>query len=137
MAVFGFPKLKIELDASVGGALTDISADIRTINGWTVESLLEELTAAGDNTDRWGVIGFTQKSDVVIEGPYDNTASHYVAIVKAAGVGSTLSLRLTFDVGVAADVVNVETIISKLERVPANKALTNLKTTLKPTGAIT
>ena len=135
MTLYGFPDLKIELDVSSGGALGDISAYVTSINGWTKEALLEELTGAGDDDDRWGAIGFTSKSEVVLEGPYDDTASKFVAITKA-GLGETRTLQLTFDGATATDVETVETIIQKVERLPAVRALTKYRVTLRPTGAV-
>lgn len=135
MAQFGFPDLKIELDVSEGGALGDISAYVTSINGWSREALLEEITAAGDNDDRWGKVGLLQKSDVVLTGPYDNTASKLVAITKGAE-GEQRTLQLTFDGATAADVESVETFINKVERNPSKGALHAYVVTLKPTGAI-
>lgn len=136
MAIFGFPNLKIELDATVGGALTDISAYVTEINGYDLESLVEEITAAGDTTDRWAAIGFTQKSPIELTCPYDDTASKAVAILRA-NLGGQLTLKLTFDTGTNADTKTVEIIVNKLSRQPASKALTKLVATLQPTGAVT
>lgn len=136
MALFGFPNLKIELDVSSGGALGDISAYVTSIGAWTKEALVEELTAAGDTTDRWAAIGFTQKSEITLEGPYDDVAAKLVAIGKA-NLGNTLTLQLTFDLGTASDVETCECIVSKVERLAAVKKLTQFKITLRPTGAVT
>lgn len=134
-ALFGFPSLKVELDVSEGGALGDQSAYVQSINGWTVEAILEEITAASDTADRWAAVGITKKSPVVIESMYDNTASKMVAITKA-NIGETRTLQLTFDGATAADVIAVETIIQKIERLPARNQFTRYRVTLQPTGAI-
>lgn len=137
MPQFSYPELKIELDQSDGGALTDVSKYVTEINGWTKERLLEELTGAGEATDRWGDVAFLQKSEVVLTGPYDDTALSLVAITRGWSTGAERSLRLTFDVGVAADVQNVECLLSKVERKPSRGKMTQWVVTLRPTGAIT
>lgn len=135
MALSGFPDLKIELDASVGGALTDISAYVTEINGYTVEQVLEELTAAGDATDRWAKVGFEQKSEIVLTGPYDDQANSLVALT-LDGEGETRTLKLTFDAG-ATDTRQVETIIRSTQRNPSRGAFHGYVLTLRPTGAVT
>lgn len=137
MGLFGYPQLKIELDVTTGGALTDISRYVTTINGWTKERLLEELTGAGETTDRWGDIGFVKKSDVDLAGPYDDTAAGLVAITRAWNDGAERTLKLTFDMGTAADTQTVECLLSKVDRKPSRGQATQWSATLKPTGAIT
>lgn len=135
MALRSFPDLKIELDASEGGALTDISAYVTEIGDWDLESLVEELTAAGDAVDRWAAIGFTQKSEITLAGPYDDQASSLVAIC-LGGQGETRTLQLTFDGATASDVETVECIISKVKRSMSKGQFHNFEVTLRPTGAI-
>jgi hypothetical protein len=138
MARFGFPDLKIELDIAVGGALGDISAYVTEINGYSVEAVLEEVTAAGDDDDAWAKVGMTRKGEIVLTGPYDDTASKLVAITKATGdLGGQRTLKLTFDGATLADVKNVECLIQKVERNPKRDALHSYSVTLRPTGAIT
>lgn len=139
MARFGFPNLKVELDNS-GGALQDISNTVTEINGWSVEAMLQEITAAGDDDDRWAYVGIKKKSEVVLTGPYDDTANKLVAVTKGAE-GATRTLKLSFDENLsghaAADVINVEAIIMRVERNPSRDQLHNYSVTLRPTGDIT
>lgn len=135
MALFGFPDLKIELDIAVGGALGDISAYVTTIGGWSREALLEEITAAGDNDDRWASVGLLQKSTIPLTGPYNDAAGGLVAITKG-GEGGQRTLQLTFDGATAADVEQCETLINKVERNPSKGTLHAYIVTLRPTGAI-
>ena len=135
MPLEGFPDLKIELDASVGGALTDISAYVTEINGYTVEQILEELSAAGDATDRWAAVGFEQKSEIVLSGPYDDQANSLVAIT-LDGEGGLRTLKLTFDAA-ASDTRQVECLIRSTERAPSRGAFHKYTLTLRPTGAVT
>ena len=134
MPLEGYPDLKIELDNN-SDALKDISLYVTEINGYTVEQLLEELSAAGDSTDRWGVVGFEQKAEITISGPYDDQADSLVAIT-LDGEGDTRTLKLTFDVG-ASDTRQVECIIKSTERAPSRGAFTKFTIVLRPTGAVT
>ena len=134
MGLEGFPDLKIELD-NASDVLKDISAFVTEINGYTVEQILEELTAAGDATDRWAAVGFEQKSEIVLSGPYDDQADSLVTIT-LDGEGNTRTLKLTFDAG-ASDTRQVETIIRTIERAPSRGAFHKYTVTLRPTGAVT
>ena len=136
MGLHGFPNLTIELDDSVGGTLTDISAYVTEIGEFTVEELIEELTAAGDSTDRWGAVGFEQKDEIELKGPYDDTASGFVAITKS-GRGETRTFQLTYDGATASDVLTVEVIIRLVGRAPARGQFHGYRTVLRPTGSIT
>lgn len=135
MTLFGFPDFKIELDVAEAGALGDISAYVTDFGGFSLEALVEEITAAGDDTDRWAALGFTQKSAITLGGPYDSTAAKLVAIC-SANLGKTLTLQMTFDGATAADVQAVETIVNKVERNPSKGKFTAFAVTLQPTGAI-
>lgn len=136
MTVFGWPNLKIELDVSEGGALGDMSAYVTELGGWSKEAIVEEITGAGASVDSWAAVGITKKAEIVLTGPYDDIATKLVAVTKA-GLGETRTLQLTFDVGTAADVEIVETIITKIERNATRDALHQYSVTLRPTGAIT
>ena len=135
MGLEGFPDLTIELDASVGGALADISAYVTEIGDYTVEQLLEELSAAGDATDRWAAVGFEQKSEITLSGPYDDQANSLVAIT-LDGEGGLRTLKLTFDSG-ATDTRQVECLIKSTSRAPSRGAFQTYPVTLRPTGAVT
>tara|TARA_Y100000310_G_scaffold333905_2_gene412443 strand:+ start:14872 stop:15288 length:417 start_codon:yes stop_codon:yes gene_type:complete len=138
MALFGFPDLKIQLDESTGGSLGDMSAYITEISGYSKEAILEEITAAGDSDDRWAWTNLIKKGEIVLTGPYDNTANKLVVSTRDAGdLGAQRTLEITFDGATAADVETVEVLISKVERNPSRDALHAYSVTLRPTGAIT
>ena len=134
MGLEGFPDLKVELDNN-SDALKDISAFVTEIGPYTVEELLEELSSAGDATDRWAAVGFEQKSEITISGPYDDQADGLVAIT-LDGEGDTRTLKLTFDAGVS-DTRQVECIIKSTSRAPSRGAFHKYTIVLQPTGAIT
>ncbi len=139
MALHGFPNLKIELD-NVSDVLKNISAYVTEINGYTVEQVLEELTSAGTSSDRWGVVGFEQKAEIVLSGPYDDTGDGLVSITKDAEglpAAGTRTLKLTFDNdGGPLDERTVECIIRTTDRAPSRAALHKYTVTLRPTGAV-
>lgn len=135
MALFGFPDLKIEIDASVGGMLTDISAYVTSIGGWSREALLEEITAAGDNDDAWAAVGLLQKSELSMTGPYNSAANSLVALT-IGGEGETRTIALTFDGATASDVETCEALIKSISRNPSKGALHAYEVVWRPTGAI-
>ena len=134
MGLEGFPDLTIELD-NAGDQLKDISAYVTEINGYSVEQILEELSSAGDATDRWAAVGFEQKAEITLAGPYDDQADSLVAIT-LDGEGITRTLKLTFDAG-TTDVRQVECIIRTSGRNPSRGAFTKYELVLRPTGAVT
>ena len=138
MARFGFPDLKIEMDVSSGGSLGDLTLFVTEISERSIEAILEEITSAGDTVDRWAAVGITKKGEITLTGPYDNTADKLVLITNQAGdVGETRTLQLTYDVGVAADVLIVECIIKSTSHNASRDALHAYSVVLQPTGAIT
>lgn len=138
MAEFGFPDLKIELDDAAGGSLKDISDFVTEISGWSKESIVEEITAAGDAVDRWAAVGIVKKGEIVLTGPYVDTVDGLVDITKVGSdLGQLRTLAMTFDGATAADVETVEVIIQKVDRNPSRDSLHNFSVTLRPTGAVT
>lgn len=135
MALHGFPNLKVELDDETP-ALKDISAYVTTINGWTKEQILEELTSAGDDDERWGVVGLDRVEPVVLTGPYDDTADGLLDCTKITWTQAR-TLQLTFDMAGAADVQTVETYIRSVSLQPERGKLHAVVVTLQPTGAVT
>lgn len=135
MAIKGFPALKIELDDE-GGVARDVSAYTTHINGWTKEQILEELTAAGDDDERWGIVGLSKAEPVVLTGPYDDAANslYDTSMIQWA---TARTLTLTFDMAGAADVQNVETYIESVEIKGERGKLHSVIVTLQPTGAVT
>lgn len=137
MATFGWPNLTIELDTTEGGSLGDMSAYITEFNGLSPEAVLEEITAAGDTSDRWAAVGLTRKNEITMTGPYDNTTDKLVHATKDAGdLGETRTLKVTYDTGAGADILIVEAIIMRVERNTQRDRLHQYTVTLRPTGAI-
>ena len=140
MAVRGYPNLQIELDASVGGALVDISRYVTSISGWSDDRMTEETTGAGESTDRYADVGFTRKESITLGGPYDDVANGLVAITQGAR-GEVRTLRLNA-AGLQNPPVNTarescECIIKTTTRNPSRDALTAYEVVLQRTGDIT
>lgn len=136
MAKFSFKDLIIKLDNATP-TLTDISQYVTEIPGWDPDRLVEEITGAGNTGDRHADIGFLQKNEVVLTGPYDDTTDGLLDILKGWSDGSEWTLQLTFDGATAADVINVECLMMKFGRNTTRGGFTQVVVTLKPTGAIT
>lgn len=130
MATYGFPSLTINLDDE-GGDLRDISAFVTHVNGWKKSQILEELTGAGDDDERWGVVGVNMVDPVVLTGPYDDAANSLYDCVMLQWVVAR-TLRFTFD---AAQ--NVETYIESVEIKGERGKLNSVIVTLQPTGDVT
>jgi hypothetical protein len=135
MALKGFANLKIQLDDETP-ALKDISAYVTTINGWTKEQLLEELTSAGDADERWGCVGIGKVEPVVLTGPYDNAADSLWDVTHTTWT-QIRTLTITFDMAGAADVQSIETYIRSVDIKPERGKLHAVVVTLQPTGAVT
>lgn len=136
MARFAMSDLKIELDDAVP-TIRDISAFVTAINGWTKERIVEEVTGAGDSDDKWAGIGFLQKSEVELSGPYDDTTNGLLDIAKNWNDDSERTLQLTFDGATALDVETVECLKVREVRAPSRGAFTQFTLVVRPTGAIT
>ncbi len=136
MGVFGWPDLIVELDDGIP-TLRDISAFVTGLGGYSKERITEETTGAGETTDVHKGIGFEQKGEVELSGPYDDTALGLVAITKGWNDDSGRTLKLTFDGATGADIDTVEVLLKRTQRNPTRGALHQYVVTLQPTGAIT
>jgi hypothetical protein len=130
-----YVNLKIELDDD-GGVAQDISQYVTSINGWNVERLLEDITGAGEDTDKWGAIGFEQKNEVELTGPYNDASDGLVALTKGWNDDSERTLTLTFD-DAESDSKTVEVLLSRIQRNPARGAFHTYIVSLRPTGDVT
>lgn len=136
MALFGYPALKIEFDDAVGGGLQIISQYVTAINGYMVEQILEETTGAGVASDTWAAVGFEQKQEITLSGPYDDTGNGLVNLTLNKE-GELRTLKLTFDMVGATDTREVETLIRTTSRNPSRGAFHQYEVVLRPTGAVT
>lgn len=133
MTKYGFSELVIKVDASEGGALQDMSAYVQTFNGWDIEAVLEEITAAGDAAEAWAKVGLKRGGEVVLGGYYDDTATTGPNAVFNAP-GETRSLEITWG---GTKKTSAEAIIRRYQRTSAKGELTKYEVTLQVTGVVT
>ena len=132
MATYGFPDLKIELD-DVASAAKDISAYVTSINGANIETILQEITAAGDDQERWVDVVFQRMEEIVLAGPHDDTADGLWSITRDA-LGNQRTLLITIGGSVT---IGCEVLIRTNNLGFTVKAKDEYSVTLQPTGAIT
>ncbi len=132
MAKFGFGDLKIEVDNS-GGSPTDMSTFIKTVNGFSIEALLEEITSAGDADERWAKVGVSRASEIVFGGDFDDEAATGPDAIFNS-LGDTRTVKFTYG---GTKTSEVEAIIKRYDRSPTKGELTNFEVALQPTGAVT
>ena len=134
MARAGFGDLKIEFD-NAAASLVDMSTYITTVNGMEREALLQELTAAGDDDERWGIVGVNKVAPITLSGFFDDTASTGPDVIfNAIGNATTRTIKFTWG---GTKTSSVETIIRKYMRKPTRGELTGFEVELQPTGIVT
>lgn len=132
MATYGYPDLKIEVDDS-GSAARDVSKYVTSINGANIETILQEITAAGDDQEAWVDVVFQRMEALTLAGPHDDTALGLFAITRDA-LGSTRTVKITIGGSVT---ISAEMIIQTNNIGFSLKAKHEYSVTLQPTGAIT
>jgi hypothetical protein len=132
MATYGFDDLKIEVDATTGGDLADISAYILAINGITIERILEECTPAGAGWEVWFPTGLGKCEPIELSGAYDDTAATGPNVI-LNDPGATRSFAITYG---GSKITSGEAIIQKFTRGVKAKELTRFTCILQPTDTI-
>jgi hypothetical protein len=132
--------IKIEYDNS-SGSLVDISAYVQKLGDVSVESLVEQCRAFGEEWERALPIGVGKMANVDIEGDYDDEAdvgpdALFWGARDYPEAPSTASrtLKITWQ---GTKSTSVETWLVKRARTPDLNALTKYKVTLGPTGTVT
>jgi hypothetical protein len=131
MAKYGFADLKIEVDNS-GGSPIDMSTYITSINGFSIEAILEEITSAGDADERWAAVGVSRAAEIVFGGAFDDTVTTGPDAIFNA-LGDTREIKFTYG---GSKTSTFEAIIRRYDRSPAMGELTKFEVALQPTGAI-
>ena len=132
MATYGYPDLKIEVDDS-GSQARDVSAYVTSINGANIETILQEITAAGDDQEAWVDVVFKRMEPLTLAGPHDDAALSLFAITRDA-LGDTRTVLITIGGSVT---IGAEMIIQNNNIGFTLKAKHEYSVTLQPTGAIT
>lgn len=133
MATYGWNVFKFELDVSVGGALTDMSAYVLEISDIEIAALTQEATPATTAAVAHLATGITECKEFTVKGVYDDTATTGPNVV-FVGVGDVRSFKITWG---GSKTTAGECIITSYKRIAKKGDLTAYELTLLPTGAIT
>lgn len=133
MAKYGFDDLQVEIDASEGGALTDISAYVFGINGVDIEGVLEEGHTAGDSWVEQLFTGLKRGADMTLDMFYDD-ATGGPDDVFAGGEGEQRTFQITYG---GAKVDSGEVRIRRFVKQPRRGEVTKCQAVLAWDGAIT
>lgn len=131
-------EIVVEFDNS-GGTLQNISQYSITLNGISVEQILERADSFGDSWEEHLPIGKGKIAPVVIGGHFDDTASTGPDALFKISTPDTPSstareLKVTWRSGVTT-LINVYRV--KYDRKPTRDGLTMFEATVQPTGAPT
>lgn len=132
MARYGMPELKVEVDNS-GGTPVDMSTYVRTVNGVDIQKVVNEITSAGDTAERWDSINLTSAPEIVLAGPYDDTATTGPDAIFNS-VGDTRTVKFTFG---GSKTFEVEGIIRRYGVRMGGTDHDTYEVAFQPTGAIT
>lgn len=133
MATYGFDDLELEIDATVGGALTSIKAYVSELSGFEIEAVLEDSHTAGDSWVERVFTGLKDAKEFTLKGFYDDTASTGPNAM-LVGIGDIRSFKFTWG---GAKTSAFEAVIQKYSRLPGKGELTKFEATIAPTGAVT
>lgn len=125
-----------DVDITFGG--TSIKNYVRTINGVSIESIMEESHAFGDTWFESLATGNKKAADIVLGGFYDDTATTGpdALFVTTASGPSTSSTSLVITYG-STKTSTVSVFIVKYDRTLSLGKLHGFSVTLRPTGAVT
>lgn len=132
MAKYGSPDLKIEVD-NAGGTLVDLSAYIDDDLSHSVEAVLEELLAYGEDWPAQVATGVKKASDLTLGFMYDDTGTTGPNVILDA-VGSTRSVKITWG---GSNTTTFEAVIKSFSKKASKGAMHRCEAVVTPTGAVT
>lgn len=128
----------IKLDASAGGALSDISNQVDTISpggGKTVQSL--DVSTFADAAERV-MAGIEESQEFTLEGPFDDSAPTGIDRIMGSAVGTILSLQISPQgTGATARKFSCETLVTAYSVNLSVRERVSYTLTLKQDGAMT
>lgn len=133
MATYGFDDLEVEIDATVGGALTSLKAYVTEVSGLEIEAVLEDGHTVGDSWAESVFTGLKKANSFTLKGFYDDTATTGPDAM-LVGIGDVRSFKFTWG---GAKTSAFEALIAKYSRLPAKGELTKFEVELQPSGAVT
>jgi hypothetical protein len=139
MANYGPTSVVIKYDVTDGGALTDITAYVQTINGIDIEEIMEETRSLGDAWEEFLPVGVAKMAPIELSGLYDDASSPAPNVVFGGRIPAgpaqvTRSFQVTWG---STKTTSVETHLVKFTRTADKSALTRYSVTLQPTGTVT
>jgi hypothetical protein len=137
MANYGQSSVVVAFDNS-GGTPVTMTPYVQTINGVSVESLMEQSDSFGDSWQEFLPVAVRKNGTITLDGLYDDTATTGPdAIFNAPAptvATTTRTLTLTFG---GSKTYAVETYIQKYDRMVVRGKLHRYSVVLQPTGAAT
>ena len=126
---------------SATAAFRDISQQVDTINGFSVEAVLEQSDAFGDAWREQLYTGIRQMDDVTFSGFFEDTATATgvnAIFGQATDLGAEREMELNFAVAAGgSDVAHFDMLIRRYRKMPSRGALTRNEATVAPSGAMT
>lgn len=132
MANYGIQDIIIKLDNS-GGTPTTITTEVQTINGFDVDSVMEETTAFGSAWKTSKATGLRMVADITLGGLYSETIDAIAIDMPTGPSATSRTFELTYG---STNKSSVETWKKGYRRRPS-KALLRYELVLEATGAVT
>lgn len=132
MAKYSSKDVVIEFDNS-SGTLVNISQHVLSINGVSIEALLEESHSYGDSWVEFFNTGIKRAAEIVVGGMFDDTATTGPNALMNS-LGDTRTFKITWG---GTKTTEIETIIRRYDRTPPRGGMVMYETALQPTGAAT
>jgi hypothetical protein len=133
MAGYNSTNIKLEYDVTVGGALQDITAIVKSMGPIKVTGGMVETTPFGVAFPEFTTTGMKPYNDVTLEFPFDDTASTGSHALFGT-VGQVKSFAVTYG---GTKKTSGETILLDYERPPVVGSPHLSKATLRWTGTVT
>lgn len=133
MAEYSSKDVIVEVDATAGGALVNITAFVDQVNDLDREAITTEKTPYGATWPQHLYTGIRELKPLVIGGTYNSGASPAPNAVFCDKEGETRTVKVTLG---GTKTVTAEMIIKRYKRMVKVKENTRWEVELLPTGAV-
>lgn len=134
MAKYGPDDFGISIDDDEGGSPTDISAHVDTLDGFSIEAILEQANTFGDSWVEQLYSGLRRANEFTIGGFFDDGSSPAPKAIFNNSEGEQRSVVLTWG---GSTTSSFEVFIREYRRLPTREGSTRYEVVLVPTGAVT
>jgi hypothetical protein len=139
MANYGPTSCTVHYDITDGGALTDITAYVQSINDIAIEEMMEETRSLGDAWEEFLPLGVVKHAQIELSGLYDDAASPapnalFGGRIPIGPAAVTRTFKIVYG---STKSTTVETHLVSFTRTADKGALTRYKAVLQPTGTVT